>query len=166
MTLMRQITAAALAGLVAATSPAAAESYGTPQHRDWNREDQIGALLFGLTALAVIAGIASDDHKDDDRRSGGRTIVAPPDGGRVIVAPPPPVARSTNPRHIPSQCLRTIQTPRGPAPLYTRGCMRDHYYFIDALPRHCFVETQNREGRKRFGWSPYCLSQAGYDVRY
>lgn len=167
MTLMRQITAVALAGLVAIGTPAGADSYGTQNRHDTDRQDQIGALLFGLTALAVIAGIASDrdnDDDDDDRRRDGRTIIAPPDGGRTIVAPP--VSRSTNPDHIPSRCLRSIQTERGPAPLYVRACMRNYYYFIDTLPEHCFVETLNTRGTKRFGWSPYCLSQAGYDVRY
>ena len=169
MTVFRQITAAALAGLVATASPVWADGYGVPERREPTRENQIGALLFGLTALAVIAGIASDrddDDDDDDRYRDGRTITAPRDGGRTIIAPPVPGTRSTNPDHIPAQCLRTIQTGRGAAPLFLRGCMRDNYYFIDTLPRHCYVETRTIRGEKRFGWSPYCLSQAGYDVRY
>lgn len=149
----RPLVALSLAAALALTPiPVRADTHSdsTQQH------EAIGALLFGLTALAVIGAIAS---AQEDEKDPPRTHVPP-------ATRHPPQAR-TGQRHVdryalPLRCLNRIHTVHGTLRLFTRYCMERAYPPIHTLPRACYHEVRQTDGRMRFGWQPRCLQRMGY----
>ena len=136
---------AAAEGLPRGYSPYGQQQYQHPQ-QGWSREDQIGALIFGLAALAAISSL-SDKDKDDDRRHRETPRVVQP---------------RHDPKALPFECLNTIETWQGPVRLFGHRCMELSYRYIGHLPSHCYVEVLGRGGHKRRGWTAHCLRNSGY----
>ncbi|SLN42491.1 hypothetical protein [Roseisalinus antarcticus] len=191
--MFRKLTAYALAGLLATTAALPTGAFADTKSDD-TRDNQIGALLFGLTALAVISHVArnnddDDDDDDDDRDHEARTThpqpPAPhqPQAGRPDHRPGQGYSnRDGRPgnqgrhqggnrpdqadvRALPGECLRTIQTRHnGDLRMFIRHCMSRTYPAAHNLPQSCFVTVRERDGDYRYGWIPRCLRSEGYYI--
>lgn len=139
-------------------------------------EEQIGKLLFGLVATAVVAAII--DNAND--RAPKEVATIPNTGWQNPEWSPQGLfgPRRDHPRHdqpryepytlaphlvIPSQCLSSYQTRGGTVRMFLRSCMRENYHQVASLPASCVVRAITTEG-PRNGWDPKCLSDKGYRI--
>lgn len=181
--MLRSVTAlllsAALAVTAVAPGPALAQTRTTPESPQQPDQQAIGALIFGLTALAVLGAMArnaADDDDDDDRR---RIEVPPParrshdsvdPRDRVVIVPRDPGHSIVDPRDrrpafaLPARCLNRIQTRNGPVNLFTRRCLREAGIDVHALPDQCYRRVEARSGNMRHGWAAQCLDRRGYHL--
>lgn len=163
-----------IAGITAASLTLAT---ATPAHAQSLDEDQIGKILFGLVATAVIASII-DNQKDETPEvidTLQRDILQTPQQTQPRVVQPrnaqpwgnPP--RFGQPRHaqnihvLPSQCFASYQTGYGAVRMFVRSCMRENYRQVAQLPFECTVRALTTEG-PRNGWDPKCLRENGYRI--
>lgn len=147
---MKKLIALALAGTVALTSTA------TPAVAA-DRDDQIGAILFGLAALAVL-GTAIENRNDRDRprteAHNPRPAANPPRQGDGLGIPP-------RARVLPARCFRRVETREGQAQFYAKRCLRNNYRFADRLPARCETAVRTDRGF-RIGYRPRCLHRLGF----
>lgn len=113
--------------------------------------DDLAKFLFGATALVII-GKALDDR-------GHVTVVAPqpkPKPKKVY-----PHRKVRDPRALPSNCLRGVQTWNGKVSLMNKSCLKTHYRYTHSLPQTCAVRVHSN-GAMRAGYNMQCLKQRGY----
>lgn len=145
---MKQMIAVALAATLALTSlpsPVLAN----------DRDEQIGKILFGLAALAVL-GAAIENRNDNDRpRVSVQTATPPRHSGGLGI---PPRARV-----LPAQCFRRIETQSGQSRFFGKRCLRNNYRYADRLPVRCEIGIRTNHGI-RVGYRPRCLRDAGFSM--
>lgn len=166
-TVIAGITAASMT--LAAAQPVQAQSLS---------EDQIGKILFGLVATAVVASIIdnNNDDKSADVVTERRNAWQQPDRSPRVTQPRHDQPRVNQPRHeqprieqprnslvIPSQCLASYKTRYGTVRMFVRSCMRENYRRTGSLPTECNVRALTTEG-PRNGWDPTCLRDKGYRI--
>lgn len=144
----------ALSMTLASTMPAQANGL--------DRED-VGKLLIGLAAVAVIgAAIENNNDRDDDRstRVHDRTYRAPQ------VTPPRHNDWTSLNRHnsrwtLPYDCIRRVETRFGDIRMFGQRCLERNYRHVNSLPGRCAVRVYSNDGPRR-GFDPLCLREEGY----
>ncbi len=114
-------------------------------------EDAIAALLFGVTALAII-GAAVSDEKTSPRR---------------------PVAKPVKPKKavkthswLPQHCSNTFRHRNGRIVQgYGAKCLKRTQYPIARLPQKCKTRVQNHN-KTRAVFRTQCLQRKGYKVTW
>lgn len=116
-------------------------------------EDAIAALLFGVTALAVIGAAVADEKKSK----------------------PAPVSKPVEPKRVkpkakkqkawlPSHCARRFETKRGEVIQgYGQRCLFRAQYPAYRLPEKCYFKAKG-ENRRMAGYRSRCLNRNGYKV--
>ncbi|KAA9005966.1 hypothetical protein [Histidinibacterium aquaticum] len=185
--MFRKMTAFALSGVLATTSllpSVAAANELTTQNtqREWTQQDTIGAILFGLGALAVVNQLSKDDDDDDDDDDKKKREEARDDRDDRDVQVRPGrghgrdhanrghrdqrgrhEGRRFDPYAIPGRCLRNINLADGGSiRLFTRNCLREAGVRVQQLPDVCYRRVEGRQGHTRHGWVPRCLGRQGY----
>ncbi len=149
--MLKSMIAGITALSLATATPAAAQGL--------NRED-VGKLLIGLAAVAVIgAAIENNNDNDDATRvhdNNWSGINRNNDWSRLN-------QNSTNNRHqtLPSACLRSIETRFGTQRLYGQHCLQQNYRYVNNLPERCEVRIFSSNG-PRDGFDPVCLRARGF----
>lgn len=121
-----------------------------------NRED-VGKLLIGLAAVAVIgAAIENNSGTDDATRVQGnnwRGINRDNDWSRL---------NSVNSRQtLPTACLRNVETRFGTQRMYGQQCLQRNYRYVNTLPERCEVRVFGNSGPQN-GFDPTCLRTGGF----
>jgi len=169
--MFKTVTAGLLAVSLTFTSAAPVQANGLS-------EDDVGKLLFGLVATAVIAN-AIKNNRDEDR--GRATVQRKP---RVEVQRQQP--RSIAPRHtlrnnlrgqpqrrnhraavpapLPRECIRHVDSRHGTQRIFGQRCLTRNYAQADHLPRSCAVRFNTNRGQ-RTGYAARCLRNNGYSAR-
>jgi len=149
----RKFIATILAASIAVTSlsarPAAALT-----------DEQLGALLFGGIALAVIGKAASK------RRSEPEIVTPPRRDDRYYPHPPrhrdvqPPRYRADR-KLLPANCLRTFDQRRGQVRMFGARCLQRDFRYSNRLPNACRISARTTRG-VRHGYTPHGLRRHGY----
>ena len=114
-------------------------------------EDAIAALLFGVTALAVIGAVVADNKK-----SKPTPVVSKP-----VVKPKP---KKTHKTWLPSHCAKRFETRKGRVIQgYSQRCLLRAQYPAYRLPEQCYFKRKGQNGRIA-GYKIQCLSKNGYKV--
>lgn len=139
-------------------------------------DDDIGKLLAGLAALAII-GVAIDNHNDNDTVVVQRQPqpyyvpqgqvysqrVAPPTIVQPRVIQPKPLPRNVTRYDLPKSCLKTVRNGRDEYRIVGKHCLNKNYRLSDSLPKACQMEVRGNHGVKR-GYNPKCLRNRGYQL--
>lgn len=155
---MKTLIATVLAATLALTTSAAPVQAG-------DREEEIGAILFGLATLAIIAK-SLEDRQDDDRRPRAQVQVTPTyprDGGIVLPRSHGPGAIPAHRRVLPRECFVRVDTRSGPVRMFGSRCLQNTYRFADQLPRRCLITLEGPR-HTRTGYSPQCLRDRGFTM--
>lgn len=148
---------------------AAATAVSTLSAAPARADEDIGKVLAGLAALAII-GAALNDARDDNppvvhRRSHpypGNSVGRPYERRSPVVNPRPLPQRVTR-NDLPQQCLRRFEGYRGNTRLFGLNCLQRNYRHVNQLPYACRVQVGNgRQGN--VGYEPVCLRERGYRV--
>lgn len=136
-------------------------------------DDDIGKILAGLAALAII-GVAIDNHNDNDpvvvTRQQPRYVppaynvqprVVQPKIVQPKIVQPRPAPRNVTKYNLPGQCLKTVRKGREDFQIVGRSCLNGNYKLTKSLPKACEVEIKGKQG-KRAGYKPNCLRNHGY----
>lgn len=116
-----------------------------------SQNNDVGKLIFGLAAVAII-GAAIDAN---NRRP------------ELVVADPQPRERdhdrirSNRVEPLPAQCRVQVPGRHGVTEIYGQRCLNRNFSRADRLPEVCAVRVQG-EHRDRRGYAPDCLRQFGY----
>ncbi len=126
-------------------------------------EDEIGKLLFGLAAVAVIGSLVENNH---DRRKVEVTRTPTLRQTPQIQRGHQPTRSRQNPnrRALPRECLRRVETRRGVQRVFGARCLRNNYAFADRLPGQCIINLRTNIGPRR-GFDPACLRSFGFTAR-
>ena len=112
-------------------------------------EDALAALLFGVTALAVIGAAVADEQKS-----------SPPRPAPKPVKPKPKKTKSWLPQH----CAKRFETRRGEVIQgYGQRCLFRAQYPAYRLPEQCYFKAKG-ENRRIAGYRTRCLNRNGYKV--
>lgn len=158
-----------IAGITALSLTLAA---ATPLHAQGLDREDVGKLLIGLAAVAVI-GAAIEENRDRDRNSSTQVHETPQWSG---------INRNNNNwselnrqhqssqnsrRVLPHACLTTVETRFGHQRLFGKRCLERNYRHVNRLPDRCAVRLYTTDG-PRTGYDPVCLREQGYrsDRRY
>lgn len=149
-----------IAGITALSLTLATATPSAAQGLD--RED-VGKLLVGLAALAVI-GAAIDENRDRDsgtsvsttRQWSGINHSADWSGladhhDRVV----------SNRRVLPNACLVSVETRYGTQRMFGSRCLENNYRHASRLPERCEVRVFTNRG-PRTGFDPQCLREQGF----
>ena len=167
MTRLSTLTAAALAAVGIAFTPAPAAADG----------EDIAKIIAGLAVAGIIAK-AIDDRKDRRTRvttygRDGAYADSYSDRRRVIDGKVyryhrgdkrgPKAGRGYKKHALPDRCLLWVETSRGKRLAYGQRCLNRHYKFANKLPERCeTVIRTNRGFRPVFG--ARCLRRDGWRV--
>ena len=139
----------------------------TPLHAQGIDRDDVGKLLFGLAAIAVI-GTAIDQNRNRNR-----------DRNRTTQAHQTPRSGGINPnnswsdlnreheannngrRTLPRSCLQTVETRFGNQRLFGQRCLERNFRHVNRLPDRCAVRVYTTNGPRR-GFDPHCLREQGF----
>ena len=139
----------------------------TPSYANSLDRDDVGKLLFGLAAVAIV-GAALDNR--EQRRDRARE--------RARDRTPEPVQRGIDPnrtwadlnreqgqrnarRALPQSCLRTVETRYGAQRLFGQRCLEQNYRHVNRLPDLCEIRVYTNTGPRR-GYDPLCLREQGF----
>ncbi|MEC8196223.1 MAG: hypothetical protein VX228_07885 [Pseudomonadota bacterium] len=112
-------------------------------------EDAVAALLFGVTALAVIGAAVADSKKSEPA-----PVVPKP------VTKPKPKKKSW----LPSHCAKRFEAKNGRIIQgYGQRCLFRAQYPSYRLPEQCYFKRKGVNGRIS-GYKSQCLSKNGYKV--
>ncbi len=134
------------------------------QAQGMNRED-VGKLLIGLAAVAVI-GAAIEENRD--RNSDRSTPVHDRHDWNGINrnndwSDLNRQHSSNRDRHraLPHGCLRTVETRFGNQRMFGKRCLERNYRHVNSLPDRCAVRIYTNDGPRR-GFDPLCLREQGF----
>ena len=146
----------ALSLTIASTTPLQAQGL--------DRED-VGKLLIGLAAVAVI-GAAIEESRDNDRDRSTQANDTRQWSGINRNNDWSGLNRqhqsNTNSRRVlPHACLQTVETRFGNQRLFGQRCLERNYRHVSRLPDRCAVQLYTSNGPRR-GYDPLCLREQGY----
>lgn len=124
-----------------------------------DRED-LGKLLIGLAAVAVIgAAIEENRDRDDttevnDRHNGNNW-------GGIRQNNNWSSLNRSNRCVLPRECFRRVETRFGTQAMFGQRCLEQNYRHVNSLPTRCAVRTYTHNGPRR-GFDPQCLREQGY----
>ncbi len=129
--------------------------------------DDVGKLLFGLAAIAVI-GTAIDQNRSRERSATRSTPVHDTPQWRDINRNNSwsdlnrrHQNTQNNRRTLPHACLRTVQTRFGDQRMFGKQCLENNYRHASRLPTRCAVRVYTNDGPRR-GFDPLCLREQGF----
>lgn len=118
-------------------------------------------------ALALILGLAAISHVVSGRydNSGARSRVY---REPKYYQPRPttdlrPLPKRVSRKLLPQQCLRSFETDRGRARLFSKPCLKRNYKHVRKLPESCERRVWTERGW-RTGYGARCLSRQGYQL--
>ena len=136
----------------------------TPSYAQNLNRDDVGKLLIGLAAVAVI-GAAIEENRDRDRNRSTQVHDTPSWSG---------INRNSwsdlnrqhehsqsNRRTLPHECLRRVQTRFGDQRIFGKRCLENNYRHASRLPDRCAVRVYTNNGPVR-GFDPFCLREQGF----
>ena len=137
----------------------------TPTYAQGLDREDVGKLLIGLAAVAVI-GAAIEENRDRNRdrstpahdtpnwnginRNGGWSGLADNHDANV-----------SSRRLLPHECLRRVETRYGPQRIFGKRCLDNNYRHASRLPDRCAVRVYTNNGPRR-GFDPQCLREQGF----
>ena len=134
-----------------------------------DRED-MGKLLFGLAAVAVVGAAINNNNRDNNRdndRDNDRatqrtqTVQHGRDRNRSWAELHRPQQRRF--AELPRECLRSVETRFGTQRLFTERCLQRSHVQVNRLPNRCAVRLFTTQG-PRNGFDPLCLREQGYRI--
>ena len=161
--MFKTFTAGLLAASLTFTNAAPVQANGLS-------EDEVGKLLFGLVATAVIAN-AIKNNRDNDR---GRVTVhqKPRHEPRADTRQHQPRGhgvrggnRRAVPAPLPRSCMRIIESRHGTQRIFGKRCLEQNYAQAAHMPRSCAVRFNTPRGQRR-GYDARCLRNNGYSARH
>lgn len=153
-------------------------------------ERETANLLAGLAGLAIIGAIIHDSNKKNkttdytsrdnyaplpqqkhDYSNRGRdrqhkhNYDAPPRHKENVHGQPKqrPLPHRVSRKALPSNCLRSIDTRRGPQRIFGNRCLNNNFRHVNKLPHACYTEVRSR-GRLHHGFGARCLHNKGYSI--
>ncbi|EBA13944.1 hypothetical protein [Roseobacter sp. CCS2] len=137
----------------------------TPLHAQGMNRDDVGKLIFGLAAIAVI-GAAIDQNRDRDRDRRTQVHQTPQWNDAHRNNTWSDLNREhqntqNSRRALPHACLRTVETRFGHQGLFGKQCLERNYRHVNRLPDRCAVRIYTNDGPRR-GFDPLCLREQGF----
>lgn len=125
--------------------------------------DDVGKIVFGLAALAVLNAAIQNNRADDinstavhqpaqrgvDRNQSWSNLNRPRQRGHPHNAV------------LPQECLRDVETRYGTQRLFVQRCLERNHIQVNRLPDRCAVRLFTTNG-PRNGFDPLCLREQGY----
>ncbi|MEO1641093.1 MAG: hypothetical protein AAFU41_17790 [Pseudomonadota bacterium] len=133
-----------------------------PAQAEMDREE-VGKLLFGLAAIAVIGAALDRRDQEEDRQT---EVHETPSWSGINSGSWSDLNRqhqqATDQRRLlPHRCLTGVETRFGTQRMFGRRCLERHYAFASRLPERCAVQVYTGNGPRR-GYDPLCLREQGY----
>lgn len=127
--------------------------------------DDVGKLLLGLAAVAVI-GTAIDQNRNREQERSAQVHETPQWGGINRNNGWSDLNRQhrntqNNRNVLPHACLRTVETRFGNQRMFGRRCLERNYRHVNRLPERCAVQIYTSNGPRR-GFDPLCLREQGF----
>lgn len=144
-----------------AGSASAQDRRNAPQQRNNGTEQAIAAVVGIAIIGALVAKSRKDKRKSHAAAAAPKVHTAPKAHNQPHVIHGKPRHKHANRRLLPAQCLRSFQTNRGTARLFTNRCMHQTYRGVARLPQQCHRQIWTHRGQ-RSGWSARCLRNSGY----
>ena len=126
-----------------------------------DRED-VGKLLIGLAAIAVIGAAVENNNRQNervtpthDRHDRDWSNLQRGDNNWSNLS------RRSDRRLLPHDCIRHIDTRFGTQRMFGRRCLQRNYRHFSSLPERCVVRVYTNDGPRR-GYDPLCLREQGY----
>lgn len=128
-------------------------------HNDFSDEDAVGAVLFSLLALGVVAAIVSDD--DDDNRDHDHHS----ESYERWIETPLPATGGHYDRTLPRSCVMEVHTSHGRNDVMPERCLLEEVggSVVYDLPDECAYDSSFR-GNVRTVYGVRCLRGAGYEI--
>ncbi|SDI63433.1 hypothetical protein [Aliiruegeria lutimaris] len=141
----------------------AATSFVPGQAVAGDRED-LAAVLFGASLLAIVAAAALNDDDGKDRKA--RAPVVQYQRAPVVTVQPPQRVEVKRNNTLPSQCSRQFNTNSGQRSYMMKDCLERNGVRVSSLPGRCerSIDMPGR-GPDRTGWFQGCLNSEGYRIR-
>ncbi len=143
------VTVTALA--LATATPASAQGI--------DRED-LGKLLIGLAAVAVI-GAAIEENRDRDESTQVHDRHNDNSWSDINRGNNWSNLNRNNRRVLPRECFRRVETRFGTQRIFGKRCLERNYRHVNSLPNRCAVRIYTDNGPRR-GFDPHCLREQGY----
>lgn len=139
----------------------------TPTYAQGMDREDVGKLLFGLAAVAVI-GAAIDQNRDRNRSRNRSTPAHETPQLNGINRNPgwsdlgrQHQTNSSGRRALPHACLRSVETRFGTQRMFGKRCLENNYRHASRLPERCAVRVYTNDGPRR-GFDPLCLREQGF----
>ena len=133
----------------------------TPSHADGMDRDEVGKLLFGLAAVAIIGSALDNRDRRRDREAEVETVQRGIDPNRTWSDLNREHRRNDARRTLPHDCLRTVQTRYGHQRMFGQRCLERNFRHVNRLPDLCQVRVYTDNGPRR-GYDPLCLREQGF----
>ena len=147
------IAAAAIAITAFASAPARADS------------NDAARALATILGIAIIGAAINDARKDKDKVTRHHNYRPRHQYNHDHRLHPKPIPQRVHRRILPGKCLRSFQTDRGRARLFTQRCLNRNYQFVNSLPRSCARQIWTDRGM-RSGYGAGCLRRTGYQLAH
>ena len=148
--MLKSLIAGVAALSLATATPAAAQGL--------DRED-MGKLLIGLAAVAVIGAAIENNNDRSDKSS---TPVHDQHNWSGINRNNNWSSLNNSPRRVlPRSCVRRVETRFGTQRMFGQRCLEQNYRHVNHLPARCTVRVYTDNG-PRNGFDPRCLREQGY----
>ncbi|MEJ8561922.1 hypothetical protein QTO30_12335 [Yoonia sp. GPGPB17] len=132
----------------------------TPLQAQGLDRDDVGKLIFGLAAIAVI-GAAIDNNRDRDRNRRTQVHQTPQRNNSWSDLNRDHQNAQNRRRALPHACLRSVETRFGQQRLFGKRCLERNYRHVNRLPDRCAVRIYTTDGPRR-GFDPVCLREQGF----
>ncbi|NDR58547.1 hypothetical protein [Aliiruegeria sabulilitoris] len=141
----------------------AATSFVPGQAVAGDRED-LAAVLFGASLLAIVAAAAMNDDDDKDRKARPPVVQYQP--APVVTVQPPQRVEVNRSHTLPGQCSRQFNTHDGQRNFIIKDCLERNGVRVSSLPGRCerSIDMPGR-GPSQTGWFQGCLNREGYRFR-
>ncbi len=139
----------------------------TPVQAQGMNRDDVGKLLIGLAAVAVI-GAAIEQNRDRPRDHSTQVHdrhqwngINRNNNNNWSNLNRRAENNRDNRRTLPRACLRSVETRFGTQRMFGKRCLENNYRHVNNLPGRCAVRVYTNNGPRR-GFDPLCLREQGY----
>lgn len=169
ISLMRFTIPTRVVSTVTAAAIALTTFTAVPAYADDRQTARTVATIVGLAMI----GAMINDHKQDKKKrhkshsnQTKKKVYTQPQKHRGHAQPrqrvqPKPLPRRVSRKLLPQNCLRSYNTRRGQARIFTQRCLERSYHAVNRLPRSCAVRIRTDRGL-RAGYGARCLRANGY----
>jgi len=126
--------------------------------------EEVGKLLFGLAAIAVIgAALEENRERNQTKQAQSNRSWSGINSGSWSDLNRQHQQEVAQRRVLPRDCLRSVETRFGTQRLFGQRCLERNYRHHANLPARCAVRVYTDNG-PRNGFDPLCLREQGYSA--